>query len=118
VEHRYNRVQLGKVTGYNSELWLDLESFGSRTTLPWAAEQGHEAVVKLQLKIGKVDVGSKDNEGRTPLSRAADRGHKNIVELYSLSHYLSSFEGMVSTHTLCIISLYEYCVNSLGQSFP
>jgi ankyrin repeat protein len=38
-------------------------------------------VVKLLLKWYEVDVDSKDNDGRTPLSRAALRGHEAVVEL-------------------------------------
>jgi ankyrin repeat protein len=39
------------------------------TLLSWVAEKGHEAVVKLLLDTGKVDVDAKDSEyGRTPLS--------------------------------------------------
>ncbi|OCK76914.1 hypothetical protein K432DRAFT_264359, partial [Lepidopterella palustris CBS 459.81] len=61
--------------------WKD--SYG-QTPLPRAAENEHEAVVKLLLetdKTGKVDVDSKDNCGRTPLSRAADNGLEAVVRL-------------------------------------
>jgi Ankyrin repeats (3 copies) len=53
----------------------------SRTPLSWAAERGHEAVVKLLLAIEKVDVDLKDSRGRTPLSWAARGGHKAVVTL-------------------------------------
>jgi ankyrin repeat protein len=52
-----------------------------QTPLSWAAEQGHEAVVKLLLKTGKVDVDAKDNDSRTPLSWTAEQGHKAVVKL-------------------------------------
>ena len=46
-----------------------------------AAGDGHEAVVKLLLDTGKVDVSSKDGSGRTPLSWAAEKGHEAVVKL-------------------------------------
>ncbi|OCK75162.1 hypothetical protein K432DRAFT_467098, partial [Lepidopterella palustris CBS 459.81] len=46
------------------------------TPLIWAAENGNEAVVKLLLETGKVDVDSKDKDGQTPLSWAAEKGHE------------------------------------------
>ncbi|KAF2685037.1 hypothetical protein K458DRAFT_430639 [Lentithecium fluviatile CBS 122367] len=41
----------------------------------------HEAIVKLLLQIGKVDVDSRDNSGRTPLSWAAEKGNETMVKL-------------------------------------
>ncbi|KAF2681845.1 hypothetical protein K458DRAFT_237333, partial [Lentithecium fluviatile CBS 122367] len=50
--------------------------------LSWAARGRYEAVAKLLLATGKVDVGSKDVYGRqTPLSWAAERGHEAVVKL-------------------------------------
>jgi ankyrin repeat protein len=47
-----------------------------------AAEGGHEAVVKLLLDTGKVDLDSKDTDsGRTPLSWAAKNGHEAVGKL-------------------------------------
>ncbi|KAL1853774.1 hypothetical protein Plec18170_005166 [Paecilomyces lecythidis] len=51
-----------------------------RTPLLWAAEKGHEAVVKLLLS-GGADANSRDNRGRTPLFQAAKNGHESIVKL-------------------------------------
>jgi ankyrin repeat protein len=42
---------------------------------------GHEAVVKLLLDTGKVDVDSKDSSGQTPQSRAVENGHKAATKL-------------------------------------
>ncbi|GMF88283.1 unnamed protein product [Aspergillus oryzae] len=52
-----------------------------RTTISWAAENGYEAVVKLLLATGKVDIDSKDSNSRIPLFWAAKNGHRTVVEL-------------------------------------
>ena len=51
-----------------------------RTPLSWAAEGGHQTMVKLLLETGKADVDSKDRNGRTPLSLAAEGGHEAVVK--------------------------------------
>ena len=52
------------------------------TPLLWAAQNGHEAVVKLLLADDRVYPDSKDTEyGRTPLSWAAGKGHEAVVKL-------------------------------------
>jgi ankyrin repeat protein len=57
----------------------------------WAAENGYEAVVKLLLETGKVDVNLKDSSRRTPLSWAAENGHEAVVKLLQSHHnYLAS----------------------------
>ncbi|KAG7429088.1 Ankyrin repeat domain-containing protein 50 [Fusarium oxysporum f. sp. raphani] len=43
--------------------------------------QGQEAIVKLLLTTGAVDVNSKDAHGQTPLSLAAASGHEATVKL-------------------------------------
>jgi ankyrin repeat protein len=61
---------------------LDLKDWSYRTSLSWAAENGHEAVVKLLVDTGKADIDSKDKEyGLTPLSWAAQKGHEAVVRL-------------------------------------
>lgn len=43
--------------------------------------KGHEAVVRLLLETGQVDVNLRDPDGRTPLSLAAEIGHIAVVRL-------------------------------------
>jgi ankyrin repeat protein len=45
------------------------------------ASRVQETLVKLLLWTGKVNVNSKDNDGRTPLSIAAYNGHEAVVKL-------------------------------------
>ena len=63
--------------GHNPDL---KESYG-RTPLSYAAERGHEEVVKLLLAKFRVNPDSKSNNERTPLSYAAERGHEAVVKL-------------------------------------
>jgi ankyrin repeat protein len=51
-----------------------------QTPLSWAAENGHEAVVKLLVEKG-AELESKDYFGRTPLLWAAENGHEAVVKL-------------------------------------
>ena len=58
-----------------------MDGIYGRTSLSWAAENGHKAVVKLLLDKG-ADTKSKDSQyGWTPLFWAASNGHKAIVKL-------------------------------------
>lgn len=51
-----------------------------RTPLFAAAMKGHEAVVKLMLETGQVDVDLQEyDNGRSPLSFAARCGHEGVV---------------------------------------
>ena len=60
---------------------VDSKDTKYRTPLSLAAENGHEAVVKLLLDKN-ADVESKDDEhGQTPLSLAAENGHEAVVKL-------------------------------------
>ena len=57
------------------------DTYYGRTPLSWAAENGHEEIVKLLLASDGVDPDSKDKHGKTPLLWAAAKGHKNVVNL-------------------------------------
>ena len=56
------------------------DSYG-RTPLSRAAENGHEAVVRLLLVEDGVNPDAKDRYRRTPLSWAAENGHEAVVRL-------------------------------------
>ena len=82
-------LHMGSKHGYTStvamaiptnETNIDPKDSYRRTPLSWAAENGHEAVVKLLLEKG-ADLESRDSTGRTPLSRAAENGHEAVVKL-------------------------------------
>ena len=61
--------------------YLDFQDSYRRTPLSWAAENGHEVVVKLLLEKG-AELETKDEEcDWTPLSWAAENGHEAAVKL-------------------------------------
>jgi ankyrin repeat protein len=62
-----------------------------------AAANGLEVVVKQLLATDGVDWGSKDNEGRTPLSWASENGHKAEVKLLLAKNGVNLHSG-VFTH--------------------
>ena len=59
---------------------LNSKDSAQRTPLSWAAENGHEAVVKLLL-AKSADIEAKSGFGQTPLSKAARNGHEAVVKL-------------------------------------
>ncbi|KAF2801528.1 ankyrin [Mytilinidion resinicola] len=73
-----------------TEVDVDSKDSWGQTPLSWAADNGHEAVVKLLLDTGKVDFDSKDSLGRTPLSWAAENGHEAVVKLLKSTASLHS----------------------------
>ncbi|KAN0068626.1 hypothetical protein V8E54_013350 [Elaphomyces granulatus] len=66
----------------NPRVEIDIKDNYGQTPLSWAATNGNEAVVKLLLETGKVEVDSQDKTGgRTPLLWAAINGHVAVVKL-------------------------------------
>ncbi|RKK82859.1 hypothetical protein BFJ68_g16400 [Fusarium oxysporum] len=59
---------------------IDSKNRFGRTTLSWAAERGHEAVVR-QLLEKDAAIDSKNRFGRTPLWLATEGGHEAVVRL-------------------------------------
>lgn len=53
----------------------------SASSLIIASYFGLDAVAKLLLETGKVDVDSRDSDGQTPLSWAAENGREAVVKL-------------------------------------
>jgi ankyrin repeat protein len=54
----------------------------TRMVLFWSAvKKDHEAVVKLLLETGKIDLELKDGNNRTPLSCAVEEGSVAVVQL-------------------------------------
>jgi ankyrin repeat protein len=59
---------------------VDCKDKYDQTPLSYAAENGHETVVKLLLEKG-ANVNGKSQYGQTPLSYAAENGHEAVVKL-------------------------------------
>ena len=68
---------------------VDSGDDAGRTPLSFAAEHGQEAVVKLLLEQGGVDIGSKDSEGSNSLHYAAQNNHFGVVTL------IQKHEGLI-----------------------
>ncbi|KAL8364889.1 hypothetical protein RB595_003936 [Gaeumannomyces hyphopodioides] len=76
------KVILQRADQIGTDIGIDSKDEVGRTPLSWAAGNGHEAVVKLLLATGKVDIESNNNwDGQTPLSWAARNGHEAVVKL-------------------------------------
>ncbi|KAG8168974.1 hypothetical protein KVR01_001723 [Diaporthe batatas] len=59
---------------------VDIKDGVGRTPLSYAAEFGHEAVIRLLLDNGAY-IETADKNGRTPLSRATTQGHGAVIQL-------------------------------------
>ena len=60
---------------------MELKDDCAWTPLSWAAEAGHEAVVRQLIERGDVNINTKDTNRHTPLSLAAGAGHEAVVRL-------------------------------------
>jgi ankyrin repeat protein len=69
------------LSGGNANAMANSSDSYSRTPLFWAANNGHEATVKLIMEREDVDANARSQIGETPLMVAAYRGHKDVVEL-------------------------------------
>ena len=61
--------------------YMGLRDESGRTPLSWASEHGHEAIVRVLLERGDVNVNAEDKDRWTPLLFAAMNGHADVVRL-------------------------------------
>jgi cytohesin len=83
TETREDGTVLYKVeTGNNENGQINSVDNDGKTPLHLAAQAGHESVVRLLVRIGRVGSANlADNTGKTPLHLAAEAGYKPIIQL-------------------------------------
>ena len=88
--------------------------------LLWSAvEKDHEAVVKLLLETGKIDLELKDGNGWTPLSCAVEGGSVRVVQLLLAERVKTDYQykfvsrfnhiSMVSIRLMADTDSLNYC---------
>ena len=70
--------------------YLRKHDYHGMTALMWAANRGHEAVVRLLLEQG-ANIDAKDEIGETALMRAAHGGTEIIVRLHYSVYFVSTY---------------------------
>jgi Ankyrin repeats (many copies) len=72
----------------------------------WAADQGHEAVVRLLLEKD-AELDSKSSDGQTPVSWAMERGYDAVVRHAAIKQhlYFSPHEDFTINYTLEVVLL-------------
>lgn len=86
--------------------------------LHWAAQHGHQEIVRLLLEYEEVDVNFRDPNQResTPLHRAIDNNHESIVELLLNNGKIDVNSRDGSTRTplyLAVLQGYDHMVKRL-----
>ncbi|GAB1725527.1 hypothetical protein NU195Hw_Modified_11t1 [Hortaea werneckii] len=76
IERRKEQLSTLQIRGY-----VDQQDEFMRTPLWWAADGGHDAVVRLLLATGNVDIDGANCVGETPFFRAAEGGHEAVIQL-------------------------------------
>jgi len=61
---------------------INEEDYNGHTPLTWAAEYGHDEMVKMMLELEEIEPDKPDGIiGQTPLSLAAEKGHEDVVKI-------------------------------------
>ena len=73
---------------------IDKGHFYGYTPLAWAAQNGHQEVVRILLECARADPDKPDKDSETPLSHAARNGHERVVRiLLALEHVDPNHQG-------------------------